>query len=82
MPKVINLLEERRKEKGLTHVDMSRILNISLRQWDYVRFGKRNFGLHSYMMVMKAYPDLIPDIIEEMSERGLESNKGGDDARV
>lgn len=74
---LINSLIEKQRAEHLSNTQFAQKLGVSRALWDLVRRGRRGLGEKMLKGIVRAYPDLIPQVIlhlqgedEAKEERG------------
>lgn len=60
---LIHSLIEKQQAQQLSNTQFARRLGISRALWDLVRTGKRGFGERTLSGIVRAYPELIPEVL-------------------
>lgn len=71
---LIHSLIEKQRAEHLSNTEFAQRLGISRALWDLVRTGKRGFGEKTLSGIVRAYPDLIPELL--LFPRGEDEAKG------
>jgi transcriptional regulator with XRE-family HTH domain len=58
VPRLAQILEERRRHLGMSHQEFCRYLGISWAHWYYLRSGQRPPGTRLLQAVLRRWPDL------------------------
>ena len=67
---LIELLQARQRELGLSDGAFARRLGVSRSLWIAVQSGQRAVGLRLLRGVVRAFPDLDDDVLAFLRERG------------
>ena len=65
---IIEQLETRRKELGMTDEAFARLLGISRPLWSQIRSGKRRMTLEVVRGILRAFPDLEGQVLAFLRE--------------
>jgi len=67
-PAIIKKLSQRQEQLALTDLEFSKRLGISRALWSMTRKGEKRVGQKLITGIMKAFPDLIPDVLKYLQE--------------
>jgi len=71
---LVKSLIEKQRSEHLSHTRFAQKLGISQAFWTLIRTGKRSFGEKTLSGIVRAYPELIPELL--LFLRGEDEAKG------